>query len=263
MKKLTIVRNVFLWMVLVLIAASCVPSKPVEEEQVLPADRLVKKIEANRRKIKTFKGTGILSIESPEFDARGSFEILLKKPDTVKVSIFGPFGIDLAQSFVTKNDFMFYDMMNNNLYTGKVEAEVLKKIFKVDFSFEDLMDAFTGSVNLTDKLRNEPDMYRILDDGYVLTYVDSASDKESVYKIQSNDLAIVNYRLVERPKEILFEGRYSDFKDYLGIPIPFTTTIDYYKKNQKVKIEYRNVEVNNELGNLKLVIPSDVNIIKW
>ena len=263
MKNLTKIRRVFLWLVLVVMASSCVPSKPVQEEQILPADRLVKKIEANRRKIKTFKGTGVLSIESPEFDARGSFEVLLKKPDTVKVSIFGPFGIDLAQSFVTKDDFMFYDVMNDNLYTGKVESEVLKKIFKVDLSFEDLMDAFTGSVDLTDKLRNEPDRYRILDDGYVLTYVDSLADRESVYKIQSTDLAIVNFRLVEMPKDILFEGRYSDFRDYLGIPIPFTTTIDYYKKNQKLKIEYRNVDVNEDLGNLKLVIPSDVNRIEW
>jgi len=32
---------------------SCVPSKPVDEERILPADRLIKKLEANRRKIKT------------------------------------------------------------------------------------------------------------------------------------------------------------------------------------------------------------------
>lgn len=34
----------------------CVPSKPVDEEKVFPADRLLKKLEGNRRKIKTFSG---------------------------------------------------------------------------------------------------------------------------------------------------------------------------------------------------------------
>ncbi|MFC2135598.1 DUF4292 domain-containing protein [Bacteroidota bacterium] len=248
---------------LIVFISACVPSKPVHEEKVLPADRLIRKIEANRRKVKSFRGTGKLMVESPALDASASFEILLKKPDSIKVSIFGPFGIELVQSIVTKNNFKFYDALRNDLYVGSVNSDVLKKIFKVDLSFFDLMDAFTGSVNLTDKLRNEPDRYDILKDGYVLTYIDSTLMRESVYKVMSKDLSIINYRLVEIPNNILFEGRYSNFRDYNSIPIPLTTTIDYYEKNQKVIIEYRNIDVNLELDNLVIKTPNDVNIIEW
>jgi len=252
-----------LWIFIVILLSSCVPSKPIEEESVLPADRLIKKIETNRRKVKTFRGTGLLEIKSPDIDATASFEIILKKPDSVKVSIFGPFGIELAQSFVTSTDFMFYDVMRNNLYTGRVKSDVLEKIFKVNLSFNELIDAFTGSVNLTDKLRNEPDKYKILEDGYILTYIDSTANTESIYKVNSSDLSIINYRLVALPKDILFEGRYSDFRNSDGIPIPFITTIDYYLKNQKVKINYKKVEINEDINNIKPNVPEDVNLIEW
>ena len=164
--------------------SGCVPSKPVkEEEKILPAERLIKKLEANRRKIKTFEGSGVLNIETPQIEAKANFEVILKKPDSVKVSIYGPFGLDLAHALVSKNDFIFYDVIRNDVYVGGVEQEVLKKIFKVDLTFDDLMDAFAGAVNLTDKLRRNPNDYKINSDEYVLTYFDRRTSKESIYKI--------------------------------------------------------------------------------
>src|SRR4030042_1468523 len=125
------------------------------------------------------------------------------------------------------------------------------------------MDAFTGSVNLTDKLRFEPDKYSVLDDGYALTYIDSASWSESVYKINSAYLAIENYRFIHMPKEIILEGRYSNFRIYDEIPIPFTSSIVYYAESQKLKIEYKSVEINPELKDISLIIPDDANLIVW
>ena len=120
---------------LVIIISSCVPSKPTYEEEVLPADRLVKKMEANRRKIKTFEGSGVLNVESPEVEAKATFEVYLKKPDSLKFIIYGPFGIDLAQALVTNSEFMFHDVMKNVVYKGRSDNDILKKIFHIDLSF--------------------------------------------------------------------------------------------------------------------------------
>ena len=85
MKKILLV----LFFTAALVITSCVPSKPVhDDEKILPADRLIKRLEANRRKIKTFQGTGILNINTPEINAKANFEVVLKKPDSVKVSIW-------------------------------------------------------------------------------------------------------------------------------------------------------------------------------
>jgi outer membrane lipoprotein-sorting protein len=250
--------------VLAFVMTACVPSKPVkEEEKTLPAERLIKKIEANRRKVKTFEGSGVLNIQTSEISAKANFEVTLKKPDSVKISVYGPFGIELVHAVVSQNNFTFYDVVRNNVYKGSVKQDILKKIFKVDLTFDDLMDAFAGAVNLTDKLRQSPDGYEINPDDYVLSYKDEEAGKESIYIINAEDLAITNYKLIRLPEEILFEGTYSDFKDFESVFVPYKTVVENKENDQRVDIEYRSIKINKEVGDLSIEYPSDAEIIEW
>jgi len=243
---------------------ACVPSKETYEEKVLPVDRLIKKLEANRRKIKTFEGTGVFNVDGPKLTAKASFEVKLKKPDSLQFSIYGPFGIDLAQVLITNSDYMFYDVLKNKVYRGAVRDEIVKKLFRINLSFQELVDAFTGAVNLTDKLRKNPDHYELGDDSYFLTYVDSVNMKKSLYKILIKNLAISEFRLYRLPDDLLFEGKYSDFKRYTrNVPIPRKTEIINNPKNQEIIIEYRRIKVNNEIYSMKLDLPEDAKVIEW
>ncbi len=242
---------------------SCVPSKPVYEEEILPADRLIKKLEANRRKIKTFEGSGIISVESNELDAKATFEVFLKKPDSLKFVIYGPFGIDLAQAVITSSEFAFYDVMKNTVYKGRNDNNILKKIFHIDLSFGELIDAFTGAVNLTDKLRMEPDNYSLNDEEYFLTYDDSTENRQSIFEVQINNLAINKYQLYKNNKMLLFEGIYSDFEMFDRVAVPLTVVIQNKLNKQKVTVDYRNIAVNEDIKNIGLDIPSDARIKEW
>ncbi len=255
-----ITNKIIVFILLLIFAISCVPSKPVYEEEVLPADRLVKRLEANRRKIKTFEGSGILNIESPKLDAKASFEIFLKKPDSLKLVIYGPFGIDIAQALVTNSEFTFYNALKNVVYKGRTDKNVLKKIFHIDLSFAEMIDAFAGSVNLTDKLRLQPDEFKLTNEDYYLTYRDSLTGKQSEFIIQINNLAIKKYELYKDPGILLFEGQYSDFEINNRVAIPYKNVIQNKIDNQKVSIDYRNIKVNENLENLTLEIPRDAKI---
>lgn len=255
-----ILHKTIIFSLLIIFAISCVPSKPVYEEEVLPADRLVKRLEANRRKIKTFEGSGVLDIKSPKLDAKASFEIYLKKPDSLKLVIYGPFGIDIAQALVTNSEFTFYNALKNVVYKGRTDNFILKRIFHIDLSFSEMIDAFAGAVNLTDKLRLEPDEFKLSDKDYNLTYIDSLNGKQSEFVIQINNLAIKEYRLYKEPDILLFQGNYSDFEVNNRVPIPYRNVIQNILENQKVIIDYRNINVNEKLNNLTLEIPSDARI---
>ncbi len=257
------VLRIMIITLLSIIVTGCVPSKPAYEEQILPADRLIKQLEKNRRKIKTFRGTGVLSIESPELSANANFEVMLKKPDSIRLSIYGPFGIDLAHAMVTKQSFVFHDVIRNNVYEGRNRENILKKIFKVDFSFDDLMDAFAGAVNLTYNLSREPDKYKINEEDYYLTYTDKGNSKESKYVISVENLALTNYQLANLDGSIVFEGWYKDFKLFDEVPVPYKTLVASKEKEQSVDIDYRNIEINKEINGLTISIPNDANIIKW
>ncbi|MBN1639016.1 MAG: DUF4292 domain-containing protein [Ignavibacteriales bacterium] len=247
----------------ILFITSCIPSKPTDEDRILPPDRLIKKLEANRRQIKSFSGTGILNVKSPEMTAKANFEILIKKPDSIKVSIFGPFGIGAAQILVTPSSFKFYDELNNVMYQGVNREGIIEKIFKIDISFDDLIDVFTGSVNLTDKLKEEPNKFETEGNSYLLSYIPTKSDKVYIYKVNIDDLAITNYRIAKLPDEILFDSKYSNFSLFEEVAIPYLVNFKNKSSNQTIDIEYRNIKVNTNIQNLEILLPQDVVIFEW
>lgn len=260
--KLNLISSLII--VLVLILEGCVPAKqPTVEKKVLPADRLLKKIEANRRKIKSFEGTGKIEINTPDLEAIGSFEIAIKKPDSIKFSIYGPFGIDFAHAVVSRNDVVFYEPNSNVAYIGPIKPELLRKAFKVDLNFNELMDAFAGAVNLTNRLSQEPDNFQINKDDYLLTYRDENSKKEYRYLINILDNALLDYKVIENKKNIIFEGRYTHYKNIKNIPIPYKTKIRNRSEKQELTINYQKIKVNENIGNLKLNLPDDIKIVRW
>lgn len=258
------IRNIITGLILlqILLVFGCVPAKPSFEKKIMPADRLLKKIEANRRKVKTFYGSGYLYIKTDELDARTRFQISLKKPDSIKISLYGPFGIDVAQALVTKNNFTFFDMMNDQVITGDTRGDVLKKIFKIDLNFNDLLDAFTGAVNLTERLTKNPDKFEIGEDNYYLSYSE-ANNLIHQYLIGINDNALINYKIIANNKNTDLEAKYSEFREFEEIPIPYKIFLINELKNQKVEIEYKSIKINTNDLDMSIVIPEDVEVIQW
>jgi len=261
------VKNVLLRLcgviLLIVYIIGCAPSRQFDDDRVLSADRLIKRLEANRRKVKTFRGTGLLNIQSNQLNAKSNFEVMVKKPDTVKVSFYGPFNIDLAQVLITPTDFQFYDIINNSLYTGKLREGIMKQILKVDMSFDEVLDALTGSVNLTDKLRSEPDLYETTGNNYRLTYIDSVNSINRIFLVRANDLAISSNILKDFKNNTLVEGNYSAFRNIEEVSIPFEINMNDIINKQKLRVEYRTIEVNKNVDRLRLDLPNDVRIIEW
>ncbi|MBK7632823.1 MAG: DUF4292 domain-containing protein [Ignavibacteriales bacterium] len=228
MKKLSLII-LFLSNILILING-CVPSQPTEEFELLPSERLTNKLEANRRKIKNFEGTGTIFVNTPSMDNSATFRIVLQKPDSIYLTIMGPFGIELAQALVTKDKFTFYDALKNTAYVGAVNSDALQSIFRINLSFEDLLDAFVGSVNLTSNLYRAPDNYFVEDDRYVLTYLDSARTNKTIYKVDVRQLGITEYQLFGLDDALMLQGKYSDFELLENVAVPYKIAIENKKR---------------------------------
>jgi outer membrane lipoprotein-sorting protein len=246
-----------------LLISGCVPSQPTEEFELLPSERLTNKLEANRRKIKNFEGNGTIFVNTPSMDNSASFRVVLQKPDSIYLTIMGPFGIELAQAIVTRDNFTFYDALKNSAYVGSVNSNALQSIFRINLSFEDLLDAFVGSVNLTNNLYRPPDNYYVEDDRYVLTYLDSARTNKSIYKVDVRQLGITDYQLFGFDDTQLLEGRYSDFELLENVAVPYKITINNKLDDQKISIDYKKITVNKKNIYIDFKIPDDATIIKW
>ncbi|MEE9449536.1 MAG: DUF4292 domain-containing protein [Ignavibacteriaceae bacterium] len=246
-----------------LIFQGCIPSKPLDEIELLPSERLINKLEVNRRKIKSFEGVGTIEIESDRYDNSASFRVVMLKPDSIYFTIMGPFGIELAQALVTEKDFIFYDAFENTAYTGEVNENALRNIFKVNLSFNNLIDAFVGSVNLTNNLYKQPNDYVVDNDKYVLTYIDQTENTTTMYKVDIRELGITNYSLKASDGSIDLEGSYSNFELLENVAVPFNIEVQNKVENEKVFITYKNIIANDKGIIIDFILPDDATVITW
>lgn len=255
-------RKVLLILSIMTIAylTGCTATKPLEEEQSISAERIVKRLEANRRKIKSFVGTGTIFIITKELNTRSSFQVEIKKPDSLKVSFFGPFGIDLAYSLISQKDFQFYDVINNKYYKGKIRPGIIKDLMKINIPYDELIDAVTGSVNLTSKLRLEPQVTQKEDRTYELVYPDSASNILNTITIDIETMRITRFVISDLKGKISYQADYEAFRKADDVYLPFNISVNDKVNDQKLKIEYRNVELNKLTDKLKLDIPDDAKV---
>ncbi len=253
----------FIVYVFIFMIPGCVPSKPTEEVEILPAERLVAKLEVNRRRIRNFEGTGTLFVKTAQMDNKATFQITLVKPDSIYLAIMGPFGIQLAEALVTNNNFIFYDALHNTAYEGALTEDVLKNIFKIDLPFSDIIDAFVGSVNLTKHLYNQPTKYAVDYDKYVLTYVDSVTNTTTQYKIDIRSLGITNFQTIDAAGNIILDGKYSDFDFLQNVSIPYSIDVQDKRQDEDVSIKYKTLKANEPNTYISFNVPSDATIIKW
>jgi outer membrane lipoprotein-sorting protein len=242
---------------------ACAPSQGENNYEILPAERLVKKLEANRRRVKTFVGKGTLLIETEDFRNEAFFRVALKKPDSLNLNVLGPFGIELANALATEEDFKFYDAMNNILYQGAINEEILETIFRVDLTFQELIDAFVGSVNMTDLLYTEPDEYKVDYEEYVLTFVDDKTRVARVFRVSIRDLGVTHYQVLDENGNILVNAVYEDFEKIEGATIPTRARIVNHAADQSIEIVYDEIRVNDDDVTLYFEPPNDATIVVW
>lgn|GEM_PF-230381 len=254
---------IFVFYLIIILIPGCVPSKPTEEVEILPAERLVAKLEVNRRRIRTFDGTGTLLVKTPQMDNSASFQITLVKPDSIYLTIMGPFGIQLAEALVTDNNFIFYDALHNTAYEGELSEDVLKNIFKIDLPFSDIIDAFVGSVNLTKHLYSRPTKYSVDYDKYILTYFNSATEVTTEYKIDIRSLGITNFKTIDAAGKVMLDGKYSDFDYIQNVSIPYTIDVQDKRQDEDVTIKYKTLHANEPGTYISFNVPSDATVIKW
>lgn len=241
----------------------CVPSQPTEDLELLPSERLINRLEVNRRKIRNMEGTGTLAVNTPQLDNNATFRVILQKPDSLQLTILGPFGIELAEAVVTSQNFLFYDALQNTAYTGESNSQALQNIFRIDLNFSDIMDAFVGSVNLTENLYKAPDIYEVEYDKYVLTYFDTTRQVIKKYKVDVRQLGITDFELTTFDGELALQGKYSKFELIENVAVPYHIEVSNRKQNQKISIDYKKITANRNSISIDFSLPGDATVIKW
>lgn len=217
-------------------------------------------IRTHVEKIHSLQGEGRISVETPEIAQTGSFILTLRKPDSILVRLEGPFGINIGSALVTRDEFLFYNSIQNKLITGSSKTENLNRILHVQLSFDDLLNFFSGGTFFMDDLRI-PDETKIDDEQYVFIY--KAANAGRKYWIDPSTFLIQKVQYLDRNGKLSLEQTFSNFQIVNGIEVPYNIRIVQPKARQMVALAYSDIAINTALTPFTFTIPSDAERIRW
>jgi outer membrane lipoprotein-sorting protein len=210
------------------------------------------------RSIRTLTGNGRLSIETPETAQSGSFSIAMRKPDSLYLQIQGPFGIKVGSAIVTRDTMRFYSALENRLYIGSSNANNLRRVFRFEVSFDDLMDLLSGGGFFSSDQR-KPDSIFVEEDTDAYVYSVGASERRYLVDDARNIRRIL-FR--DDRRRIILDESFGDTQSVDGIAFPFTLRLIRPVERQMLSLRFRSIQLNVP-AEFSFRTPANAEVIRW
>ena len=247
-------RQILLILALLLIFSSCAPrrSEIALRPSETPPSTLVRLVDDADAKLVTLTGRGTISFESPETGGTATFDLALRKPDSLLVALEGPFGIDVGTLFLSRQQFVMYNSMENHVITGVPTEKAIRSVVPFDLTYEQILDAFTGSFPVAEKGLT-PISYTVDNDQFRLVYT-CGSDSCS-YWIDPSDLLVRRYLRQDSNGQVLMEATTSGTIEGQGARIPRRVIVSFPGENRRVTIHFSKAVLNTPSVSFEFTIP--------
>ncbi len=212
-------------------------SKPVDPREVM---RLV---EQRNRQVLALRGSGKISVESPEFSGGGTIQVGILKPDSLQLEINGPFGVTVARGLVTEQHFQFYNGYDNTITEGATTPQNLRRVLRFPIAFAEVQDILTGTLGFASAPVDAAPAGVMKDDGYVLTWETEGQSLE--YTVDLATLAVRRFVRRGDEGEILEEILFRDFRRKGDLELPQLVSVTRPVDEENLTIAYERMTVND------------------
>lgn len=239
---MTRIRLVILVGVTLLVIGGCAsPPKEIVKPRNLSLDEVLSRVRERYRHIRTLHGDGSITVESRQASQSGSFDVDLKKPDSVLVDLHGPFGLHVGTLSLSRDRFIFYDKMQNNAVIGRPDGKTLQAMFHLAMGFDELLDAFTGEFPLStgdDSL----EQFSVVEGLYVATFRHDTLRKE--YRIDGDSFMVTSYRILDDAGKATMIASASKPMEAGDFTMPRLVRVIFPAERRAVTIAYDNITLN-------------------
>ncbi len=244
---------------LVIIISGCGTVGSFRDRNVSSID-LQESIREHHLKIRTMKSDGQIYIQSPDISQNGSFTLALKKPDSLLITIRGPFGIKIGSVLVTRLEFLFYNSLENKLISGSTNVENLEKILRIRLNFDDLLNLFGGGSFLRDDFHTAGDI-QIEKNSYVLSYNTNNSIRR--YWFDPDLMLIQKIQILDNKGKLIVEQEFINYEEIDGVMIPHLIRIIQPDQRRMLSVSYSYVRVNIKNNQFTFTVPQNAERIRW
>jgi len=254
-------KKYFIYILLIPVALfySCTASD-VETMPDITFEELKARVNENSNKLFSLEADGEISIDSPTISNTGSITVSIFKPDSVYTKLEGPFGIDVADLLITRNNFVYYNAQENRVIRGPSTPHNLGLIMRIKVSFDEIINAFSGKFTFNDESYKDVNITKA--DGIYIVTLNSDAEKKK-YWIDSRNYYVTKIGTYDAKDNPKIEILYSNFYEKDGIHFPKNININRPKEKQNIWLNYFKEEFNNNKLTYKLKIPKSAKQINW
>ena len=223
----------------------CGTTARARKELTLSADRVLELVRERSEAVRTLRGEGVVTIESPEQSGSSSFSLNLRKPDSILVNLSGPFGIRFGTLLFSREEFIFHNYQDNYAWVGKSDGSTLHSMFNLKMTFDEVMRAFTGEFFAPGA--GTPDSFSTDGESYVFTYREGAGRKE--FRVDGQDHFVRSYRVIDSAGRatvtaIASEPEESDD----GTITARLLRVVFPAERRSISVAYSDLEINREVS---------------
>lgn len=217
-------------------------------------------VKANHDLVRSLSGSGTISVETPEVAQSGSFELQLHKPDSLLVNVEGPFGINIGSVLLTRDSFVFYNSFENQVVSGSVSTSNLRRIFKMELTFDELMTLFTGG-SFFQEDEGDPESTVEEENQVVLIY--RTGENRRRYFVDPASMLITRIQHLDSKGRMFLEERFERFRTAGEVSLPRYIRLTQHTARRAVSVSFSTLDVNPGRAPLVLDIPANAERVRW
>ncbi|MFZ1321358.1 MAG: DUF4292 domain-containing protein [Ignavibacteria bacterium] len=254
--------NIFKYLLLIFTAVyfiSCTASQNTTDSKV-SFEFIKNKVNENSMKLTGLDAYGEISIDSPQLNNTGSITVSIKKPDSIFTKLEGPFGIDVANLLITRENFIYYNVMDNRVIKGSSTGSNLSIIMKIKIEFDEIINSFSGKYYFADEKYENVEILET-ENEYVAVLTDNNEVKK--FWIDKENYFVKKLGKYGDKGKVKLEIKYENFYENDGIHFPKKITVIRPEEKQSIWLTYNSEEFNNDKLNFKIKIPKSAQEVSW
>ncbi|MEW5799749.1 MAG: DUF4292 domain-containing protein [Bacteroidota bacterium] len=230
------------------------------KKEIITADRsfssseIMMMVNSLPASIQTFTAVGSLNVETPQMSQSAGFVLAVKKPDSIRIIVEGPFGITVGSALFTNHHFVAYNALNNTLYTGDPAKGMKSFPFFSGVESGVLIDAISGVRRFNDAFTT-PDSFSITDETYRFRFANGMYVTHIF--VDPRSMRIVRVQTYTRDASLMWEELYTYVQGNDGLWQPATSKIVVPERMTSIEFMFDEVTFNPVLSSLSISYPDD------
>lgn len=231
----------------------CATTKQSISPEGLSARDIMRMINSVPDSLNTFTASGTVSVESPQFSGSASFELAIRKPDSIKILAEGPFGISVGAVQIGNGKYTAYNALQNSVFQGNLNQGFSFGMFQFALNPDDAVNLLSG-MRTFGRYSSEPDSFYITKDGYALVFVTLTG--RTKFSASADSKRITRVRQYDIKNNLIIEEEYEYSLNDHGAWQVHTSRVSYFPKDTAITLSYDELAINPTISSLTIGIPA-------